>query len=34
MVGSSMVAGMVQGSPSAIFLIVARRILPDRVGSS
>src|SRR5581483_9950766 len=29
--GSSMVAGMVQGSPSAIFLMVPRRILPERV---
>ena len=29
--GSSMVAGMVQASPSAIFLMVPRRILPERV---
>src|SRR6202000_18287 len=29
--GSSMVAGMVQDSPSAIFLMVPRRILPERV---
>src|SRR5450432_2370719 len=29
--GSSMVAGMVQASPSAIFLMVPRRIFPDRV---
>src|ERR1700748_1610115 len=29
--GSSMVAGMVQGSPSAIFLMVPRRILRGRV---
>jgi hypothetical protein len=29
--GSSIVAGMVQGSWSAIFLIVPRRILPERV---
>ena len=29
-----MVAGMVQGSPSAIFLIVPRRILPERVFGS
>ena len=26
-----MVAGMVQGSPSAIFFMVPRRILPERV---
>src|SRR4051812_7574464 len=32
--GSSMVAGMVQGSPSAIFFMVPRRILPDRVFGS
>jgi len=32
--GSSMVAGMVQGSPSAIFLMVPRRILPERVFGS
>src|SRR3984893_19524501 len=29
--GSSMVAGIVHGSPSAIFLIVPRRIFPDPV---
>ena len=29
--GSSIVAGMVHGSPSAIFLMVPRRILPERV---
>src|SRR6202023_342357 len=29
--GSSMVAGMAQGSPSAIFFIVPRRIFPARV---
>src|SRR5258708_40223090 len=32
--GSSMVAGIVQGSPSAIFLMVPRRILPERVFGS
>ena len=32
--GSSIVAGMVQGSPSAIFFMVPRRILPDRVFGS
>ena len=29
--GSSIVAGIVQGSPPAIFFIVPRRILPERV---
>src|SRR5713101_8689120 len=32
--GSSMVAGMVHGSPSAIFFMVPRKILPDRVFGS
>src|SRR5215470_5245473 len=32
--GSSIVAGMVQLSPSAIFLMVPRRILPERVFGS
>jgi len=32
--GSSMVAGIVQGSPSAIFLMVPRRIFPERVFGS
>jgi hypothetical protein len=34
MAGSSMVAGMVQASPSAIFLMVLGRILPERVFSA
>jgi hypothetical protein len=34
MVGSSMVAGMLQGSPSPIFLMVPRRISPDLVFGS
>ena len=32
--GSSMVAGMLQLSPSAIFLMVPRRIFPERVFGS
>jgi hypothetical protein len=32
--GSSIVAGMVQGSPSAIFFMVPRRTLPERVFGS
>ena len=32
--GSSIVAGIVQGSPSAIFFMVPRRILPERVFGS
>src|SRR5882762_9333448 len=32
--GSSMVAGIAHGSPSAIFLMVPRRILPERVFGS
>jgi hypothetical protein len=32
--GSSIVAGMVQGSPSAVFFMVPRRILPERVFGS
>ena len=34
MAGSSTVAGMVQDSPPAIFLMVPHRILPDRVFGS
>jgi len=32
--GSSIVAGMIHGSPSAIFFIVPRRTLPERVFGS
>src|SRR6202163_1064841 len=32
--GSSMVAGIVHGSPSAIFLMVPRKIFPERVFGS
>ncbi len=34
MTGSSMVAGIVHGSPSAIFFIVPRRIFPERASAA